>query len=184
MEKNLLHINDLLNPAGALTGFRLLIALAFPFLTHEPALAIAAYLVAVATDLADGAVARSMGQDSHTGAVLDGWVDKILHINGAWSMTLHGYMPAWWMWLWFSREVIQWAMVMTIVGDFTNGRVSVQQTSTWGRLTAVFLFGAFVTTLTGAAALAWPLTLLTGLSGLICGVRYLKRHLEDRRRFD
>ena len=184
MEKTHLHFRELRNPAGALTFSRLLIAIAFPFLTHSPSLALCAYAVAIATDMADGAVARRMGQDSHTGAVLDGWVDKILHINGAWSMSLHGYMPGWWMWLWFSREIIQWAMVMTIVGDFTNGTVRAQTTSVWGRGTAVFLFGSFVATLIGAASVAWPLTVVTGVLGTVTGLHYLRRHLDDRGRFD
>ncbi len=184
MQKNMLHISDLWNPAGALTVCRLLIAVGFPFLTHSPRVALTAYLIAIGTDLADGSIARKMGQDSHTGAVLDGWVDKILHINGAWSMAIHGYMPAWWMWMWFSREVIQWAMFLTIVGDFTTGSVQVQTTSWWGRATATVLFSAFVCTLLGATAIAWPLTLATGAVGTISGLHYLKRHLDDRKRFD
>lgn len=184
MQKNMLHISDLWNPAGALTVCRLLIAVGFPFLTHSPRVALTAYLIAIGTDLADGSIARKMGQDSHTGAVLDGWVDKILHINGAWSMAIHGYMPAWWMWMWFSREVIQWAMFLTIVGDFTTGSVQVQTTSWWGRATATVLFSAFVSTLLGATAIAWPLTLATGAVGTISGLHYLKRHLDDRKRFD
>ncbi|MEC9390060.1 MAG: CDP-alcohol phosphatidyltransferase family protein [Myxococcota bacterium] len=184
MQKNLLHIHDLRNPAGALTISRLLIAIAFPFLTHEPTVALSAYLAAIATDIADGAIARRRGQTSHTGAVLDGWVDKILHINGAWSMTLHGYMPAWWLWLWFSREVIQWAMFLTIVGDFANGSVRVQTTSLWGRATATLLFAAFVTTLCGMVQAAWALTIATGFVGTVSGLHYLKRHLDDRGRFD
>ena len=184
MRTNVLRLQELANPAGAITGTRLLIAVAFPFLTADPYLAFGAYLLAIATDVADGAVARHMKQTSHTGAVLDGWVDKILHINGAWSMSLHGYMPAWWMWLWFSREVIQWAMFMVIVGDFRTGRVRIQETSNWGRATALFLFAAFSTTLLGLPAFAWPLSVLTGLSGLIAALGYLKRHLDDRKHFD
>lgn len=184
MERNRLHIKDLANPAGALTISRLAIAVSFPFLVHDPKLAIGAYAVAIATDLADGAVARRMNHASHTGAVLDGWVDKILHINGAWSMALHNYMPAWWMWLWFTRELIQWAMVMTIIGDFKDGSVRVQQTSVVGRCTAVCLFGAFLTSLAGWLGAAWILTVLTGGFGLASGLGYLRRHLEDRKRFD
>lgn len=184
MQKNFLTIEDLANPAGALTCSRFVIALAFPFLTYDPLVALAAYLVASATDVLDGAIARRWNHSSHTGAVLDGWVDKILHINGAWSMTLHGYMPAWWMWLWFIREIIQWAMVMTITGDFVSGRVLVQRTSIWGRITAVSLFGAFTSTLLGLQDLAWPLTVLTGITGLVCGLSYLHRYLEDRKQFD
>jgi cardiolipin synthase len=183
MRNNVLHAGDLANPAGAITGARLLIAIGFPFLAHEPTLALAAYLVAVLTDVLDGVTARHLGQASHTGAVLDGWVDKILHINAAWSMTLHGYMPAWWMWLWFSREIFQWSMVMTIIGDFRQGNVRQQSTSLAGKATAVSLFASFVLTLMGQAHLAWPMTVFTGACGTWAGTGYLRRHLEDRRRF-
>jgi len=184
MQTNVLRLQDLTNLAGAVTGTRLLIALVFPFLTANPSVALGAYLFAILTDIADGVIARRLKQDSHTGAFLDGWVDKILHINGAWSMTLHGYMPAWWMWMWFSREVIQWGMAMTTVGDFRKGHVRVQETSTWGRLTATFLFFAFTTTLLGMMSFAWPLSILTCSAGLIAATGYLRRHLDDRRRFN
>ena len=183
MQNNVLRVDELFNPAGFITGFRLVIAIAFPFFAHDPQVALAAYMVAILTDIMDGRVARHLDQASHTGAVLDGWVDKILHINAAWSMTLHGYMPAWWMWLWFSRELFQWSMVMTIIGDFRVGSVRQQHTSVAGRLTATFLFACFVTTLLEQTVFAWPLTLLTGLTGTWAGFGYLKRHLEDRKRF-
>jgi phosphatidylglycerophosphate synthase len=183
MQNNVLKVADLANPAGAITGSRLLIAIGFPFLAYEPTLALTAYLVAVLTDVLDGVTARHLGQSSHTGAVLDGWVDKILHINAAWSMTLHGYMPAWWMWMWFSREIFQWSMVMTIIGDFRVGHVRQQATSIAGRATAVALFASFVLTLMGQVHIAWPMTVLTGACGTWAGSGYLRRHLEDRRRF-
>ena len=88
MQTHVLRIRDLANTAGLITGTRLLIALAFPFLTAHPRVALAAYLFASLTDVLDGAVARRTHTASHTGAFVDGWVDKILHINGAWSMTL------------------------------------------------------------------------------------------------
>jgi len=183
MPNNVLRVNELLNPAGFITGFRLVIAIAFPFLAHDPTLALSAYLVAVLTDILDGWVARQLNQASHTGAVLDGWVDKILHINAAWAMTLHGYMPAWWMWMWFSRELFQWSMVMTIIGDFRVGDVRQQHTSLAGKLTATLLFACFVSTLMGVPSIAWPLTGLTGMCGAWAGYGYLRRHLEDRQRF-
>ena len=180
MQRGVLRWHDLANPAGALTGLRLCIAIAFPFLVQEPRLALCAYFVAIATDILDGTVARKTHSTSHTGAVVDGWVDKVLHINGAWSMTLHGYMPAWWMLLWFSREIIQWGMFLIIVGDFRTGRVRIQHTSIGGRITAVLLFAVFVFTLSGQMALAEPLTWLTGCAGLWAGTGYLRRHLDDR----
>lgn len=184
MQTHVLRIRDLANTAGLITGTRLLIALAFPFLTAHPRVALAAYLFASLTDVLDGAVARRTNTASHTGAFVDGWVDKILHINGAWSMTLHGYMPAWWMWLWFSRELILWAMVMIFMADFRHGRVQPHTTTTWGRMTAATLFGAMVLTLMGHPTLAWPLTAVTGLVGAVAGGVYFRRHLVQRRLFD
>jgi phosphatidylglycerophosphate synthase len=184
MQTNRLHVPDLLNIAGALTAIRLLIAISFPFFAHNTQLAFALYLIAILTDLGDGAVARHFGYDSHTGAFFDGWVDKILHINAAWSMSLQGLIPLWWMWLWFSRELIQWVMVINVVDDFTSGRVRIQETSIWGRLTAVTLFSAFCASFLGLKTLAFGLTLLTGAGGVAAGVGYIKRHLEDRHRYD
>ena len=183
MQHNVLRLNDLLNPAGYITGLRLIVAVSFPFFAHNPSVALGAYLFAILTDMLDGAVARHLKQSSHTGAFLDGWVDKILHINAAWAMTLHGYMPGWWMWMWFSRELFQWSMAMTFVADFRTGSVRQQHTSFAGKSTATLLFACFVTTLLGLPSFAWPLTILTGLCGAWAGYGYLRRHLEDRKRF-
>lgn len=184
MQVSLLRPQDLANTAGLVTGVRLLIALAFPFLTASPTVALAAYLIATATDIIDGAIARRTNTASHTGAFVDGWVDKILHVNGAWSMALHGYMPGWWMWLWFSRELILWAMVMVFMADFRWGRVKPHTTTLWGRMTAVALFAAMALTLGGHADWAWPLTLITAGLGLVAGLGYFRRHLEHRHLFD
>lgn len=183
MQNNVLRVHDLYNPAGFITAVRLIIAVTFPFYAESPSIALGAYLFAILTDVLDGAVARHLQQSSHTGAFLDGWVDKILHINAAWAMTLHGYMPAWWMWFWFSRELFQWSMAMTLVADFRTGKVREQHTSFAGKATANMLFLCFVTTLLGYTTVAWPMTILTGAVGTWAGYGYLRRHLEDRKRF-
>ena len=92
-------------------------------------------------------------------------------------MTLHGYMPASWMWLWFSRELILWLMVMVFMADFRHGRVQPHTTTIWGRMTAATLFIAMVLTLMGHTALAWPLTAVTGFVGAVAGIVYFHRHL-------
>jgi len=174
---------DLANTAGAITIGRLGIAVAFPLIVHSPRWALIAYTVAIVSDVVDGNVARWTGTQSHTGGVVDGWVDKVLHINAAWAMALHDYMPAWWLWLWFSRELVQGAMVFWLVGDFHSGRVRVQQTSLWGRITAVSLAAVFIATLTNMHALSFPLTCFTGVAGIAAAVGYFRRALDDRSRF-
>ncbi len=131
-QRGMLRWADLANPAGALTISRLGIAVAFPLLVDWPLVALGAYLLALLSDVLDGALARRSGTDSHTGAVLDGWVDKILHINGAWALVLHGLMPGWWMWMWFSREIIQWLMFPILLADFRLGGVRTYPASLTG----------------------------------------------------
>ncbi len=173
---------DLGNAAGAITIGRLGIAVTFPFFIHRPDWAIIAYTIAIISDVVDGNLARWTDTQSHTGAVVDGWVDKILHINAAWAMTLHGYIPGWWMWLWFSRELIQGAMVFWLTGPFYRGEVRVQHTSLWGRATAVSLAACIIVSFLGQLQWALPLTWFTGVAGLISGIRYFARALEDRSR--
>ena len=182
-DRGVLRLRDLDNAAGALTIGRLFIAVTFPAFAHDAHLALSVYLVAVATDVLDGWWARKTNTQSHTGAVLDGWVDKTLHINAAWSMTIHGMMPAWWMLLWFSREIVQAGMVLWLVGAFRQGEVRIQSTSLTGRVTAVSLTLAFVATLLDLPALALPLSVLTGVAGVACALGYLRRALDDRSQF-
>ena len=113
---------------------------------------------------------------------MDGWVDKILHINGAWSMTLHGYMPAWWMWLWFSRELILWAMVMIFMADFRHGRVSAHDDHL-GPKRLRRSSGPWSDP-HGPPEPGQPLTAVTGLVGAVAGGVYFRRHLVQRRLFD
>ena len=181
MQTHVLRIRDLANTAGLITGTRLLIALAFPFLIVNPEVALAAYLFATVTDVLDGAVARRTSTLAIQVPLSTGGSTRF-SINGAWSMTLHGYMPAWWMWLWFSRAIL-WAMVMLFIADFRHGE-STHATTIWGRMTAATLFGAMVLTLLGQISLAWPLTAVTGLVGAVAGAAYFHRHLVHRRLFD
>ena len=180
LQRGVLRWSDLANLAGAVTASRLAIAVCFPLLVHRPALALSAYLIALVSDVLDGAVARRTGTVSHTGAVLDGWVDKILHINGAWALVMHDLMPGWWMWMWFSRELVQWIMFPILLADFRRGRVRAYTASLMGKITAVLLAAAFVLVLLEEPAVAQVLTWTIGLTGLLAASGYLRRALDDR----
>jgi phosphatidylglycerophosphate synthase len=69
-------LHDALRPPGLVSLLRLPLALAFPFVVHDPAWAIALLLVSSATDIVDGWLARHFHQETATGAVLDGLMDK------------------------------------------------------------------------------------------------------------
>lgn len=178
-----LRLWDLLNPAGALTLSRLPLAVVFPFVGAHPPWALAVYLAAVLTDVLDGHVARATGTTSHTGSVLDGWLDKVLHVNVAWTLVVFDQMPAWWMLLWFVRELVQAPMVFWLVGRFVRGDVREYQASLPGKIAAVLLFFATCSVILQAQPLAEALTWGTGVFGLWAALGYLRReHLDGRAR--
>lgn len=169
-----MHLRQLANVAGALTFSRLVLAAAMPFVVPT-SWALWAYLLALLTDVVDGAVARRTGTASAAGAAFDGWVDKTLHVNLGWALAVHDRMPDWWMLAWFSRELIQVAMHPVLMHNFRTGQGPAPRTSLLGRVTAVLLAVAVVTVLCGGNALV-P-TVLTGAFGTAAGLHYGWIHL-------
>lgn len=169
--------SQLLNMAGALTFSRLLIAIVFPFLISLWWLALAFYLVAVTTDVLDGYVARRTGTDSPAGAILDGWVDKVLHVNVIWSMVNAEYLPGWWMIILFSREILQLPLVASLPGPIYEGHSPVHPPVLSGKI-ASFLFVVMISTLlVGITEPSWYFTCAIGFFGTIAALQYLTREL-------
>lgn len=68
---------DLLLVPNVLSAARVPLAVAFPFVVHEPPLALAVLGVAAVTDVVDGWLARRWHQDTPMGALVDGLADKL-----------------------------------------------------------------------------------------------------------
>lgn len=164
--------SDLWTAATALTLSRGLIGALWPLFPAEWRLWL--YLLAILTDVLDGAVARWQGNCTWAGAALDGWVDKILHVNLAWTLAVEDQIPDHWMILWFTRELIQAPMVPLLVGPFKELKGTLPVTSPWGRLAAVSLAAAVILSLCGrdATALSW----VVAVSGALAAGVYLRRH--------
>lgn len=169
-----MHLRQLYNVAGALTFSRLLLAAAMPFVVPTP-WGLWVYLLALLTDVADGAVARRTGTASAAGAAFDGWVDKTLHVNLGWTLAVLDLMPDWWLLAWFSRELIQVAMHPILMHNFRTGQGPAPRTSLLGRVTAVLLAVSVVTVLLDGNALVS--TVLTGVFGTAAGLHYGWIHL-------
>lgn len=164
---------DLLTWATAITLARAMVAciisvVPFPWL-------LPLYLLALLSDVADGMVARATGTSSRAGAVLDGWVDKTLHVNLAWRLAVEDRFPDWWMLCYFSRELIQAPMVPLLTRPFRLAEGTEPQTSIAGRFTAICIAISLILVLTGQDAL-FP-TLLTGFGGLWSAVGYIRHYL-------
>ena len=181
-----LNLRDLVNPAGALTIARLPLAALFPFVADQPMAALGVYAAAMFTDVVDGEVARRTGTASQTGALLDGFLDKVFHVNAAWAMVLADVIPGWWMLCWFSRELLQLTMVPWLWTPFFLGRVQPHRASRAGKALAMTLAVTFAAALAAplwspAGTLAAALTPAIAAVGAAVGVAYIRRSIHLRR---
>lgn len=176
-----LRLIELMNLAGLLTLARLPVALVFPFFADQPWPALGLYVLGVGTDVIDGLIARRTGTTSYTGAMVDGWMDKLLHAVVALSLVAYDRMPAWWLLLWFSREWVQLIMVFFLLGAYLRGEFKPRGANRLGKNTTVALSLALVATMLGLDSLALPLSVLTGVFGLLASGSYLRQVLDDRR---
>ncbi|MBI2083650.1 MAG: CDP-alcohol phosphatidyltransferase family protein [Deltaproteobacteria bacterium] len=90
-------MRELINLPNLLTGSRVILGGVFLFFVLQDVWPTAfwIFLVAAATDLIDGAVARLFDQKTQAGAILDGAADKILMSLGFVSLTAKGWLPLW-----------------------------------------------------------------------------------------
>lgn len=168
-----MRLADLCTAASLVTAARLGVAAAAPFWAPWPG-AWAVYLLAVGSDVLDGAIARRAGTASRAGAAFDAWVDKILHVNLGWSLAVADRIPDAWMLAWCARELIQGPLVPVLIHRFRVGNTAPNTTSRLGRATAILLAVSVLTVLLGGDATVT--TWLTGLAGAGAGLGYAVRH--------
>jgi cardiolipin synthase len=78
-------------------------------LTHRPALALGIYVLAGASDLVDGLLARILNQRSKLGAMLDPIADKVLVFSALTSLVIEGGLP---LWLWLAIAFRDGCMIL------------------------------------------------------------------------
>ena len=140
-------------------------------------LALGLYLTAVTTDILDGFIARRTGTDSPAGAILDGWVDKVLHVNVVWSMVNAEYLPGWWMALLFSREILQLPLVAVLPGPIYEGHSPVHPPVISGKIASSLFVVLIVTLFLGLPEPSWYITCAIALFGTFAALQYLSREL-------
>jgi len=165
------RLSDLATAAGAFTLSRIALAASVPLLPRE--LWLPVYLLALATDVVDGVVARRMGTASPAGATFDAWADKILAVNVGWTLVNAGVVPAPWLLAWYSREILQVPMVLALAHRWRTG-VGRPETRLLGRATTITLAVTTVAALMGYAS--FPLTVLVGCLGAAAATDYARLH--------
>src|ERR1039457_5134603 len=178
-----------LNFPNSLTVLRLLLV---PFilqavLTGQHRLALALFLLAAFTDIADGAAAGRLGQASPAGAYLDPFADKCLMSGVYLALAAARLVPWWFVALVLSRDLYLLAGA-SLVMRFTTARAF--PPSIWGKASTFVQICTAVIWMTRevaptpwlrslASAMLWPtaaITLWSGLHYTWTGCLILRKH--------
>ena len=183
MKENL-DIRELCNLSGAITLLRFPLTIIFSFVAGDPFLATTVILLAAASDILDGVVARWRGTISHIGGFADGWLDKIFNINAGWALVVFDWMPWWASMLLFTREWVQIPMVPYYVTRYARG-IRPKNTPHWiGKICSVMLVVSMVAALWRLESLMWIGVFLTAVAGVISTKTYLRREFEQPSKID
>lgn len=159
---------------NALSGLRLVLAIAFPFLS--PGGRLPAVLASGATDWLDGLLARRYGVESTFGGLLDAVADKAFVVAVLLTLASAGVLGWWQVPMVLARDV---AVLFTVI-FFALRRdwaaFGGMPARWWGKITTTVTFAFFVAVLVPALAdLRLPLFLAAASASLIAGVDYLMR---------
>jgi cardiolipin synthase (CMP-forming) len=141
--------------------------------------ALAVLIAAALSDALDGLIARRLNQKTSIGSFLDPLADKLLSVSGFVALTVLGPIPAWFVIVVISRDVI--ISLGSLVLYIHDGRLEIAPSLT-GKAAMLCQFLALVLTLlvqiTGRGESAWFwLLVATAALTVASGVQYLWRGL-------
>jgi cardiolipin synthase len=147
---------------------------------RRPGPALGVLLLAAFSDALDGLLARWLNQKTAIGSFLDPLADKLLSMTGFVTLSLVGPIPAWFVIVVISRDVL--ISLGSLVLYLHDGRLEIVPSLT-GKAAMLGQFSSLVLTLLvqlGAAGeRVWESTLaLTALLTLVSGLQYLWRGLK------
>lgn len=170
-----------MNVPNLITTLRLLLLPVFLTLLvyRRPAPALAVLLAAALSDALDGLIARRLNQKTAIGSFLDPLADKLLSVSGFVALSFLGPIPAWFVIIVLSRDVI--ISLGALVLYIHDGRLEIAP-SLSGKAATLCQFVTLVLTLvvqiTGAAEGAWFwLLIVTAMLTVASGLQYLWRGL-------
>jgi CDP-diacylglycerol---glycerol-3-phosphate 3-phosphatidyltransferase len=156
---------------NALSGSRILLGLAFPFLSPDWRLGVV--IVAALTDALDGLMARWLNVESDTGRLLDPVADKVFVLALVGTLLAEGVLhPVWALGLALRDVVVLVGLVYTIVRrQWTVGR---KMRPSWlGKCTTAVQFAVLLVLVAWGRAPVWLLVATTALS-VLAALDYLR----------
>jgi CDP-diacylglycerol--glycerol-3-phosphate 3-phosphatidyltransferase len=119
-------------------------------------------LIAMATDLLDGLLARRLNQVTEFGKIIDPLADKIAAAVVVTMMTFHGLIPFWFVTLMIVRDIVILAGGLYI----RRRKGKLLQSNMLGKWTITIVAFYVLTVLLGSASLHW-LELLLQMAGAV-----------------
>lgn len=170
-----------MNLPNIITTLRLLLVPLFLTLLvyHRPGRALAVLVLAALSDALDGLVARWLDQKTAIGSFLDPLADKLLSVCGFVTLAFFGPIPAWFVIVVISRDVI--ISLGSLVLYLHDGKLEIAP-SLIGKSATFAQFATLVLTLvlqlTGTGSALWgPLLAATAALTVASGLQYLWRGL-------
>jgi len=170
-----------MNLPNLLTTLRLLLLPLFlTFLVYRrPGPALVVLLLAALSDALDGLLARWLDQRTAIGSFLDPLADKLLSVSGFVTLALIGPIPAWFVIVVISRDVL--ISLGALVLYLHDGRLEIAPSLT-GKAAMLFQFATLVLTLllqlgSPVKQLWQAVIMLTAALTILSGVQYLWRGL-------
>jgi cardiolipin synthase len=169
------------NLPNILTTLRLVLLPLFLTLLvyRRPGLALSVLLLAAVSDALDGLLARWLDQRTAIGSFLDPLADKLLSVSGFVALALIGPIPAWFVIVVISRDVL--ISLGALVLYLHDGRLEIVPSLT-GKAAMLGQFATLVLTLLLqlGAPVAWlwqTVLVLTATLTITSGLHYLWRGL-------
>lgn len=177
--RRLFVAEDLLLPPNLVSLLRLPLAALFPLAARSKRTAVGVLMLAAATDVLDGWLARTRGQQTATGAVLDPIVDKVFALSAMGTLVARGALPRWGVGALLAREALEapllaWAL---FAGRPTNGEDMTEvRAGVAGKVATTAQFLAVFAAIEAPSLL--PAVLGTAaITGLVAGVMYWRREM-------
>ena len=172
-------VRDVVRVPGLLSLFRLPLAIVFPFVFRNSAQAIGLLGLAALSDMLDGWAARRLHQQTATGAVLDGFMDKVLALVVLMTLVLGRELSAGEAAVLSSREIGESLLVLFALALRPKRAGARHPANAAGKLATVLQFAAVVVVLSGRGPRVF-LVLATGVTGVVAAVAYGIRELGVR----
>ena len=159
---------------NALSGLRLILALAFPFL--PPIARLPTVLAGGASDWLDGLIARRYSVQSTFGGLLDAVADKAFVVSVLLTLASAGILAWWQVPLVLLRDLAVLVTVLFFALRRDWAAFGGMPARRWGKITTMLTFAFFVAVLVPAFdVLRWPLFGAAAAASLMAGADYLMR---------